>query len=124
MSNLYKPPRDNNNAANRNAFTMEPERILQELSSTNAEVLICGDYNINLLKVNGETHFSDVLDMVLGHVFYLKITLHMRLNNSSGATLIDNVLCKLSSHSISTCSGIILYRLSDHFPFVFLSIIY
>ena len=117
VGNLYKPPRDNNNAANINAFTMELEPILQELSSTNAEVLIGGDYNINLLKINGEAHFSDFLDMVLGHSFYPQITLPTRLNNSSGATLIDNVLCKLSSHSISTCSGIILDQLSDHFPY-------
>ena len=87
VGNLYKPPRDNNNAANINAFIMELEPILQELSSTNAEVLICGDYNINLLKVNGEAHFSDFLDMVLGHSFYPKITIPTRLNNSSGATL-------------------------------------
>ena len=96
---------------------MELEPILQELSSSYAEVLICGDYNINLLKLNGEAHFSDFLDMVLGHSFYPKITLPTRLNNSSGATLIDNILCKLSSHTISTCSGIILDQLSDHFPY-------
>ena len=38
MRNLYKPPRDDNNATNINAFTMELEPILQEPSSSNAEV--------------------------------------------------------------------------------------
>ena len=96
---------------------MELEPILQELSSSIAEALICGDYDINLLKLNGEVHFSDFLDTVLGHSFYPKITLPTRLNNSSSATLIDNILCKLLSHTISTCSGIILDQLSDHFPY-------
>ena len=96
---------------------MELEPILQELNSSNAEVRICGDYNINLLKFNGEVHFSDFLDMVLGHSFYPKITLPTRLNKSSGATVIDNILCKLSSHTISTCSGIIFDKLSDHLPY-------
>ena len=82
IGNVYKPPRDDNNAGNLNAFKAELEPILQELSSTNNEVLICGDYNINLLKLNGETHFSDFLDIMLGHSFYPKITLPTRVNRS------------------------------------------
>ena len=121
IGNIYKPPRDNNNPANIKAFITELEPIIQELSSSNTEVLVCGDYNINLLKLTGEAHFSDFFEMMLGHSFYPKITLPTRLNNSSGATLIDNVYCKLSSCSISTCAGIILNQLSDHFPY-FLSL--
>ena len=49
IGNIYKP-RDNNNA-NIYTFTTEIEPILQELSTANTEVLICGDYNINLLKL-------------------------------------------------------------------------
>ena len=71
--------------------------------------------------MTGEAHFSDFFEMMLGHSFYPKITLPTRLNNSSGATLIDNIYCKLSSCSISTCAGIILDQLSDHFPY-FLSL--
>ena len=121
IGNIYKPPRDNNNPANIKAFITELEPIIQELSSSNTEVLVCGDYNINLLKMTGEAHFSDFFEMMLGHSFYPKITLPTRLNNSSGATLIDNIYCKLSSCSISTCAGIILDQLSDHFPY-FLSL--
>ena len=121
IGNIYKPPRDNNNPANIKAFITELEPIVQELSSSNTEVLVCGDYNINLLKMTGEAHFSDFFEMMLGHSFYPKITFPTRLNNSSGATLIDNIYCKLSSCSISTCAGIILDQLSDHFPY-FLSL--
>ena len=121
IGNIYKPPRDNNNPANIKAFITELEPIIQELSSSSTEVLVCGDYNINLLKMTGEAHFSDFFEMMLGHSFYPKITLPTRLNNSSGATLIDNIYCKLSSCSISTCAGIILDQLSDHFPY-FLSL--
>ena len=117
IGNIYKPPKDNNNANNINAFTMEIEPVVQERSSTNAEVFICGDYNINLLKLTGESHVADFFDMMLGHSFYPKITLPTRVNNSSGATLIDNIFCKLSSHTISTTSGIILDQLSDHYPY-------
>ena len=117
IGNIYKPPRDNNNANNIYNFTTEIEQILQELSTANTEVLICGDYNINLLKLAGESHLADFFDMMLAHSFYPKITLPTRVNNSSGATLIDNIFCKLSSHTISTTSGIILDQLSDHYPY-------
>ena len=78
---------------------------------------ICGDYNINLLKMNGETHFPEFFDTMLGHSFYPKITLLTRLNRSSGATLIDNIYCKLSSQTVTSSAGIILDELSDHYPY-------
>ena len=108
IGNLYKPPRDNNSARNINAFREELEPIIQELSATNNEVLICGDYNINLLKLNSEAHYSDFFDTMLGHSFYPKISLPTRLNRSSGATLIDNIYCKLSFQTVKTTSGIIM----------------
>ena len=95
IGNIYKPPppppRDNNNANNIYTFTTEIKPILQELSTANTEVLICGDYNINLLKLAGESHLADFFDMILAHSFYPKIILPTRVNNSSGATLIDNI---------------------------------
>ena len=51
VGNIYKPPKDNNNCGNINGFISELEPILSDLSNTNSEVLICGDYNINLLKL-------------------------------------------------------------------------
>ena len=111
-----KPPRDNNSARNINAFKSEIEPILQEISISNSEALICLDYNINLLKINGEAHFSEFFDTMLGHSFYPKITLPTRLNRTSGATLIDNIYCKLSSQTLTTSAGIILDELSDHYP--------
>ena len=116
VGNRYKPPRDNNNPANINVFMTELEPIIQELSSSNTEVLICGDYNINLLKLTGEAHFSDFFEMMLGNSYYPKITLPTRLNNPNGATLIDNIFCKLSPCTVNTCAGIILDQLSDRYP--------
>ena len=55
---------------------------------------------------------------MLGHSFYPKITLPTRLNRTSGATLIDNIYCKLSSQTLTTSAGIILDELSDHYPYL------
>ena len=119
IGNLYKPPRDNNSARNINAFREELEPITQELckSATNNEALICGDYNINLLKLNAEAHYSDFFDTMHGHSFYPKISLPTWLNRSSGATLINNIYCKLSFQTVKTTYQIILDELSDHFPY-------
>ena len=45
-----------NNCVNVKGFVSELEPILSDLSSTNSEVLICGDYNINL-NTNPEDKF-------------------------------------------------------------------
>ena len=117
VGNIYKPPKDNNNCGNVNGFVSELEPILNDLSNTNSEVLICGDYNINLLKINSEQHFSYFFDTMLSHSFFPKITFPTRLNNSSGATLIDNIFCKLSALTLQTKAGIMLDEISDHFPY-------
>ena len=51
----------------------ELEPIIQELSSSDTEVLICGEYNMNLLKLIGEAHFSDFFEWCLVIVFTLKL---------------------------------------------------
>ena len=117
VGNIYKPPKDNNNCGNVNGFISELEPILHDLSNTNSEVLICGDYNINLLKINSEQHFSYFFDTMLSYSFFPKITFPTRLNNSSGATLIDNIFCKLSALTLQTKAGIMLDEISDHFPY-------
>ena len=117
IGNVYKPPMDNNSARNINTFKSEIEPILQEIGISNNEALIWGDYKINLLKINEEAHFSDFFDTMLGHSFYPKITLPTRLNRTSGATLIDNIYCKLSSQTLTTSAGIILDENFDHYPY-------
>ena len=80
VGNLYKPPRDNNNTANITAFREELESVLRDLDMKNSEALICGDFNINILKINNETHFCDFFDTMLAYSFYPKITFPTRLN--------------------------------------------
>ena len=116
IGNIYNPPKDNNESCNIKGFVSELEPIINDLGNTNSEVLICGDYNINLLGVNSEQHFSYFFDTMLAHSFFPKITFPTRVNNSSGATLIDNVFCKLSSLTLQTRAGILLDEISDHYP--------
>ena len=49
VGNTYKPPRDNNNPTNMNAFMEELEEIMHELRSSRTDALIYGDCDINVL---------------------------------------------------------------------------
>ena len=54
---------------------------------------------------------------MLAHSFFPNIAFPTRVNNSSGATLIDNVFCKLSSLTLQIRAGILLDEISDHYPY-------
>ena len=66
---------------------------------------------------NDEKHFAEFLDTMLAYSFYPPITFPTRLNNTSGASLVDNIFYKLSSHSNKTVPGIITNPMSDHLPY-------
>ena len=86
------------------------------MESSNTDVILAGDYNINLLKINDKPVIGDYFDMLTSHSFYPKITLPTRLTNNNG-TLIDNILCKLTHNTLDTTSGIMTNKLSDHQPY-------
>ena len=80
------------------------------------KVILGGDWNINLLKINEKSHFFDFLDLMFNNGFGPKITLPTRIETQS-AILIDNIFCKSSSCTIDSTSGIIFTEISDHLPY-------
>ncbi len=91
--NIYRAPKDV--LEKYNEFINEFEQILITLKTNNNEVIITGDFNSDLLKINEKQVFSEYFDMLTNHSFYPKITLPTRLSNKHG-TLIDNFLSKLT----------------------------
>ena len=67
LGNIYKPPSEN--------------------IGNYKEVIIAGDFNINLLRVSTMSIFGDFLDAFITHSFYPKITLITRFSKYN-ATLI------------------------------------
>ena len=72
---------------------------------------VCGDYNIDLLKVKINKHYCEYFDDIMSHSFFPKITLPTRICDSF-STLIDNIF----SNNIEEAdiSGILLNHISDH----------
>ena len=114
LGNIYRPPNDLNYKYEQ--FTNEFSELQSSLENINSDVVLAGDFNLDLLKINARTSFSNFLDTVISHSFYPQITLPTILSERNG-TLIDNLYCKLSSNCNPT-SGILINTFSDHQPYV------
>jgi hypothetical protein len=113
LGNIYRPPTDL--VQSRNKFTEDLNNILTKLEKQNNEVIICGDFNIDLLKVNTKKSNADFYDLITSSGFFPKITLPTRVNNQS-STLIDNIFCSVTKNLIDSIAGILNTHISDHLP--------
>ena len=120
LGNVYKPPWYLNDTYQQ--FIDEFIPFLATLGNNNRDVVIAGDFNINLLKIHEKPIFSDYFDAITAISFLPKITLPTRFSDHNG-TLIDNFLCKLSNRISQASAGILMSRISDHLPY-FISLDY
>ncbi len=99
IRNIYRPA--NELVDSYTEFIDEFTHILNNLESSNSDVIIVGDFNIDLLKIIDKPNVSQYFDMLTNHSFIPKITLSTQLSLKHG-TLIDNCFCKLSEHTLET----------------------
>ena len=97
-----------------NEFNNEIEILLQSLKTTNTNIIITGDFNINLMNINSTPSTNNFLDLMLAEKYLPQITLPTRITKTT-ATLIDNIFTKTSLNNQIT-SGIISTVISDHYP--------
>ena len=64
-------------------------------SSTN-NLILAGDYNINMLKINEKEHCSRFFDLLTSFSLFPQITLSTRFTTCNG-TLIDNFCCNIQN---------------------------
>ena len=65
--NIYRPPRDPNEVYQQ--FIDEFTAILTILGNQNSDVIIAGDYNIDLLKIHEKSLCSDYFDAITSFGF-------------------------------------------------------
>ena len=111
LGNIYRPPNDINE--NYKTFFDELIRILAILNKSKHEVIIAGDFNIDLLKVNTNMHAHEFFHTLIAQSFIPKITLPTRFSDLR-CTLIDNFLCKLSPAILDSSAAIFTNNISDH----------
>ena len=115
IGNIYRPPRPS--TGNYNEFINELSTVISNLPChQNNSVILAGDYNINLLKINEQEHCSTFFDMLTSFSLFPQITLPTRFTTCTG-TLIDNFFCTLIKHILQSIAGILMKTFSDHQPY-------
>ena len=89
------------------------ENIQNNRNHSKCEIIICSDFNINML--NFETHgfTNDYINSLISKSFIPVITMPTRIKHQS-ATLIDHIWRNKMCNNFK--SGILISSLSDHFP--------
>ena len=113
VGNIYRSPRTLREHTKQliNEFTS----LVQALDNTNLNIVLAGDLNINLLKINESETCCEFFDLLTSQSIFPHITLPTRLTNGGG-TLIDNLLCKMIKSLKKNTAWILLNQLSDHLP--------
>ncbi len=93
--------------------------ILLNLDKNNKDVILAGDFNIDLLKINQKHIISKYFDMLTSNSFYPKKNVPTRLKSTHG-TLIDNILCKLTDNTLDITSEVLIKMFSDNQPYLIL----
>ena len=52
LGNVYRPPRNNNDNDSIRRFDTESSSVLNIFTKSNLNIIISGDFNINLLEIN------------------------------------------------------------------------
>ena len=115
IGNVYRPStKSSDTNYELNAFIQEFKPIIEKLDRQKSNLIISGDFNINLLLTNQREKYQEYFDMFVTRGILPQATLPTRFS-SKRATLIDNIFCKANS-SNKNISAVIVSKLSDHFP--------
>ena len=114
--NLYRPPKDNNSIENIETFVNESSPILEALSNYKANIIVTGDFNIDLLKLNNKPVYCDFFDTIISYGFQPAINLPTRFSKTS-CSIIDNLFYQVLTSNKPVKLGIILSDISDHLPY-------
>lgn len=110
IGNIYRLPKETNN--DYDMFIDELSHVLNNFESDAKDVVLFGDYNIDLLKMLDKPKVNEFFELMLSRGYIPKITLPTRIQTS--ATLIDNAFCKISRNFSSSLSRILTSNISDH----------
>ena len=106
---IYKHPGMNMNTFLKNHLNPAMQKILKE----NKDVVLLGDFNIDLLKSGSNIIVNTFIDTLQSFCLLPSISLPTRVTEST-KTLIDNIFFTPNKYRVS--SGNLLAGLSDHLP--------
>ena len=87
--------------------------LLHKITSEKKQILLLGDFNINLLKCDDEPEIASFMDILGSNLILPQILLPARVTDLS-KTSIDNIFSSPSDSG--TISGNFCHSISDHLP--------
>ena len=113
IGDIYRPPYNTRDYID--TFSVEINVVLHEYHLNSPQkTYICGDFNIDLIKVNEVQFNADCFNSILFAYYISTITLPTRLSDSS--FFIDSILT--NNLSVEMSANIINNHISDHQPVV------
>ena len=94
-------------------FSQYLDLNLKKLSKENKEVFICGDFNIDLLKIENKNSYLEFYNLLCSYSFQPLIIQPSRVVEGQEPSLIDNIFS--NNISDNTTSGNIYLTLSEHY---------
>ena len=73
LGNVYRPPRNNNDNDSIRRFNTESSSVLNILAKSNLNIIISGDFNINLLEINERECYGEFQDLMIMNELFSKI---------------------------------------------------
>lgn len=107
---IYRPP-----GLALDVFTAEFDHLLSTLKTKSKDIILLGDYNIDLLRINDHKNTSLYYNALIAHHYLPTITKPTRITTTT-KTLIDNILT--TAWSKLNWASIIISDISDHLPII------
>ena len=108
IGNVYRLPKEL--LPEFHTFMDEFAETLETLQVNRNAIYLCGDFNIDLLKINTKIHYKTFYNNLIAAGYLPRISLPTRVTNHS-ATLLDNIF---STEFGNNDSGVIVNNISDH----------
>ena len=108
IGNIYRVPKEL--LPDFHTFQDEFDEVLELLRTNRSPIYLCGDFNIDLLKINTKNHYNTFYNNLTAAGYLPRISMPTRVTNQS-ATLIDNIF---STELYNNESAIIVNNISDH----------
>ena len=89
---VYKHPKHGVSDFTNNYITP----LLDKLSNENKDIMIMGDFNINLITYNDDKNTGNFLDTMFSHLFYLTLQHPLELQETLKHLSITSIITSLS----------------------------
>ena len=116
IGSIYRPPHDDKF----NDFLKEFFPVIEKLNKSTVNLIVTGDFNINLLRVNSNNKYNNFYDIMTGLNMVPSITFPTRFPDKQtdiNPSLIDQIYLKNSNALKSDAAGILYRPVSDHLPY-------